>query len=229
MSKILSWNILHGGGRRMDAILTAIAGHKPDILTLQEVRRGAHEDALVGGLQQQGFSQIHIPETRDAKENTILIAAREPFEVGGFPDEGSPTHILRAEFDGFVVYPLHFPQKKAQVPLFHALLDLPVNDNALMIGDLNCGIPFEDSDTKTFANTHLFQQLLVQGWSDVWRTRNPGAREFTWISTKRQNGFRYDHALATPAFDKRISNVQYDHEPRLAKASDHSIMTVSFD
>lgn len=229
MTKILSWNILHGGGRRMDAILDAIAGHKPDILTLQEVRRGAHEDTLVSGLQQQGFSQIHIPETDDAKENTILIAAREPFDVEGFPDDGSPTHILRAQFDGLTAYPLHFPQKKAQVPLFHALLELPVDSAALLIGDLNCGIPFEDSDTKTFANTHLFQRLLVQGWSDIWRSRNPDAREFTWISAKRKNGFRYDHALATPALDKRISDVQYDHEPRITKVSDHSILTVNID
>jgi len=81
MIKILSWNILHGGGRRMDAILDAIAGHKPDILTLQEVR---------------------------------------------------------------------------------------------------------------------------------WRSRNPDAREFTWISAKRRNGFRYDHALATPALDKRISEHRLD-------------------
>lgn len=227
MTKIFSWNILHGGGRRMDAILATIAGHKPDILTLQEVRRGAHEDALISGLQAQGFSQIHLPDTKDAKENTILIAAREPFDAEHFPDDDGSSHILRAQFDGLTIYPLHFPQKKAQVPLFHALLDLPVDGEALLIGDLNCGIPFEDSDTKTFANTHLFQQLLVQGWVDAWRARHADAREFTWMSAKRQNGFRYDHALATPALDALISEVQYDHEPRIAKTSDHSVLTVT--
>ncbi len=226
MTRIVSWNILHGGGRRMDGILDTIAGHKPDILTLQEVRRGAHDDTLVSGLQAQGFSQIHLPETKDAKENTILIAARAPFDVEDFPDADGPTHILRARFDDLTLYPLHFPQKKAQVPLFHALLDLPVEGEALLIGDLNCGIPFEDSDTKTFANTHLFQQLLVQGWVDTWRSRHGDAREYTWVSAKRQNGFRYDHALATPALDARISAVQYDHEPRLSKVSDHSAIVL---
>ncbi len=229
MTKVLSWNILHGGGRRMDAILDTIAGHKPDILTLQEVRRGKHEAPLLQGLQAQGFSQIHLPETKDARENTILIAAHTPFAAEVFPNENGPTHILSAEFDGLTLYPLHFPQKKAQVPLFHALLDLPVEAEALLIGDLNCGIPFEDSETKTFANTHLFQQLLVQEWTDVWRSRNPDAREFTWVSAKRQNGFRYDHALATPALNKRISEVEYDHEPRLAGVSDHSLLTLSFE
>jgi len=231
MTKILSWNILHGGGRRMDAILEHIAGKKPDILTLQEVRRGSHEEALTQGLQAQGFSQIHIPETKDARENTILVAAREPFEVEAFPDESGPTHMLCVRFDDLTLYPLHFPQKKAQVPLFHALLDLPkaaLDEAVLVIGDLNCGIPFEDSDTKTFQNTHLFQQMLIQGWVDAWRSRHGDAVEFTWVSAKRKNGFRYDHALATPALDDRISEVSYDHEPRLDGVSDHSSLSVIF-
>lgn len=232
MTKILSWNILHGGGRRMEAILAAIAGHKPDIVTLQEVRRGAHEPALLDGLQRQGFSQVHLPETNDARENTILIAARQPFEPKPFLGSENPTHILRAQFEDFTLYPLHFPQKKAQLPLFHALLELPDkarHEPALLIGDLNCGIPFEDSETKTFANTHLFQQLLMQGWVDAWRVRNPDAREFSWVSAKRQNGFRYDHAIATEPMGQRIRSVEYDHEPRLAKTSDHSILTVAID
>ncbi len=229
MTKILSWNILHGGGRRMDGILAAIADHKPDILTLQEVRRGQHEEPLLRGLQAQGFSQIHLPETKDARENTILLAARSPFTVRPFPeaDADGQTHILCAEIDGITLYPLHFPQKRAQVPLFHALLDLPVAEQALLIGDLNCGIPFEDSETKSFVNTHLFQQLLVQNWVDAWRSRHPEAREFTWVSAKRQNGFRYDHALATPSLDKRITAAEYDHEPRLGGVSDHSILTLT--
>ena len=211
----------------MDAILDTVAQHKPDILTLQEVRRGKHEVPLTRGLQAQGFSHIHLPETKDARENTLLIAARAPFNAEAFPDESGPTHILRAEFDGLTLFPLHFPQKKAQVPLFHALLDLRTDDEVLIIGDLNCGIPFEDSETKTFANTHLFRQLLVQKWVDAWRSRHPDTTEFTWVSAKRKNGFRYDHALATPALDRRITTVEYDHEPRLAGISDHSVLTLS--
>ena len=38
--RILSWNILHGGGVRREGILRAIEAIDPDLLTLQEVRRG---------------------------------------------------------------------------------------------------------------------------------------------------------------------------------------------
>jgi len=103
-------------------------------------------------------------------------------------------------------------------------LDLPTDEARLLIGDMNCGIPFEDSDTKTFQNTHLFQQLLMRGWTDAWRSRNLDAREFSWISAKRRNGFRYDHALATAGFDHRIETALYDHNPREAGISDHSLL-----
>lgn len=119
------------------------------------------------------------------------------------------------------------PHKRKQIPYFYALLDekqlLP--GNALIIGDLNCGIPFEDSDTKTFDNTHLFQALLQQGWIDSWRSRHTDAREFTWISHKG-NGYRYDHCLSSTDFDKRIVSVQYDHEVRESGLSDHSALIV---
>ena len=83
--------------------------------------------------------------------------------------------------------------------------------------------------TKTFYATHLFQQLLTDGWHDSWRHRNPDAREFTWISSRKSNGFRYDHALVSEALNKLVLDVKYDHVAREEKASDHSLMIVDID
>ena len=229
MTRILSWNIMHGGGSRLPGILDAIEDHAPDIVTLQEVRRGKAEPVLREGLEAMGFAHIHLPETAEARENTILIAAREPFEAQRWPDANGQCHDLCAEFDGLTLHALHFPQKKAQLPLFHALLDLPTDGRALLIGDMNCGIPFEDSDTKTFQNTHLFQRLLAHGWTDLWRDRHPQAREYSWVSAKRGNGFRYDHALATASLDRRVRDVRYDHAVRESKLSDHSALIVDLE
>ena len=234
MTRILSWNILHGGGSRIPDILDVIASHEPDIVTLQEMRRGKGEAALRAGLEHIGLTDIYIPDTNEARENTILVAARTSFEAQRWPDDTGRTpddnglcHGVYARFDAFEIISLHFPQKKAQIPLFHALLDLPTDEARLLIGDMNCGIPFEDSDTKTFQNTHLFQQLLMRGWTDAWRSRNPDAREFSWISAKRRNGFRYDHALATAGFDQRVETALYDHNPREAGISDHSLLMLN--
>jgi exonuclease III len=124
----------------------------------------------------------------------------------------------------------HLPHKRAQRPYFEALLNERelIEQPAIIIGDLNCGIPFEDSDTKTFDNTHMFQSLLKRGWTDSWRSRNPGAREFTWVSP-RGNGYRYDHCLSTESMDSRISAIHYEHQLRESGLSDHSALLVEID
>ena len=146
--KLLSWNILQGGGRRAGDIVNTITEHSPDIVTLQEFRRGSGEAEIVAGLKKAGLKFIHIPET-EGKENTILIASKFGFDAGPFlPKPNNPLHILEAYFSeqvlGFELslIAVHFPQKKAQIPLFEALKNDSASllkMNALIIGDMNCG------------------------------------------------------------------------------------------
>ena len=231
--KILSWNILQGGGRRAGDIVKTIASHAPDIVTLQEFRRGSGEAEITAGLKKAGLKFIHIPET-EGKENTVLIASKFGFDAGPFlPEPNNPLHMLEAYFSeqalGFELslIAVHFPQKKAQIPLFEALKTDSASllkMNALIIGDMNCGIPLIDSDSKSFAATHYYQDLLQTGWIDSWRSRHIEAREFTWTSNRTENRFRYDQILASPDMDKRFKAVSYDHDPRLSKYSDHSLI-----
>ena len=231
--KLLSWNILQGGGRRAGDIVKTIAGHAPDIVTLQEFRRGSGEAEITAGLKKAGLKFIHIPET-EGKENTILIASKFGFDAGPFlPEPNNPLHMLEAYFSeqvlGFELslIAVHFPQKKAQIPLFEALKNDSASllkMNALIIGDMNCGIPLIDSDSKSFAATHYYQDLLQAGWIDSWRSRHMDAREFTWTSNRTENRFRYDQILASSIMDKRFKAVSYDHAPRISKYSDHSLI-----
>jgi exonuclease III len=233
--KLLSWNILAGGGRRAGPIVKTIVGHAPDIVTLQEFRRGSAENEIVSGLKTAGLKFIHIPETK-GKENTILIASKYGFDAGPFlPEPNDPLHMLEAYFSaealGFELslIAVHFPQKKAQIPLFGALKSDSkslLKTDALIIGDMNCGIPYIDSDSKTFLATQYYQDLLQAGWVDAWRSRHIDAREFSWMSARTGNRFRYDQILASPKMDVRIQAVAYDHYPRLEKHSDHSLIIV---
>ncbi len=237
--RLLSWNILQGGGRRASEVVSTIAGHKPDIVTLQEFRRGSAADEIIAGLKKMGLGFIHIPETPNKTEHTILIASRYGFDAGPFlPEPHSPLAILEAYFSADVLgfelslIAVHFPQKKAQVPLFRALAEDSeslLKMNAVIIGDINCGIPYIDSDSKTFVATRYFQDLLHIGWVDAWRSRHEDAREFSWVSPRTGNRFRYDQVLSSPMLDKRISSVIYDHAPREARTSDHSLFVVDFD
>ena len=231
--KLLSWNILQGGGRRASDIVKTIAEHAPDIVTLQEFRRGSAEVEIIAGLKAAGLKFIHIPET-EGKKNTILVASKFGFDAGPFlPEPNNSLHMLEAYFSseslGFELSLIcvHFPQKKAQIALFEALKtdsESLLDMNAIIIGDMNCGIPLIDSDSKSFYATNYYQDLLHAGWIDSWRSRHLEAREFTWTSNRTDNRFRYDQILASPKIDKYFESVTYDHDPREKKYSDHSII-----
>ncbi len=235
--RILSWNILHGGGTRCEQILRTIEEHDPDIVTLQEFRHGSSKRILLDGLKSLGLDTVFAPETSSARENSLIIATRLAMQAEVFPDTTSPAKALKASLEVSATVDLnliavHFPQKKEQIPLFTALLDLPLpwlSECSLLIGDFNCGIPLVDSETKTFYATQLFQQLLSNGWHDAWRERNPDAREFTWVSTRKSNGFRYDHALVSKELNRSVLEVRYDHAVREKKYSDHSLMLLDID
>ena len=234
--KILSWNILHGGGKRAPDIIEAIAKEDPDIVTLQEFRHGSSKQVLLNGLADLGLDEQYVPDTSSARDNTVIIASKYNFQATIFPrDSELPARAIRAFFPDLAELNLiaaHLPQKAKQPPYLHALIDLGkdfLSENSLIIGDLNTGIPFEDSETKSFEHTFLFQQLLRNGWVDAWRSRNPKKREFTWISTKQKNGFRYDHALASSILNEKISATKYNHEVRLNGISDHSYLLVDID
>jgi len=232
--KIISWNILHGGGSRVSDIVAHLKSHRPDIVCLQEFRHSKSKAQLVEGLNQLGLSYSHLPDTKKASTNTVAVFSKYAFEATDhYQDSKGAVRCVEVRPDNtdLRIITLSFPHKKEQIPLFNLLLDLDqsyLEIPSIMVGDFNCGIPFEDSETKTFYATHLFQQLLRQGWVDSWRTRNKEAREFTWFSTQKGNGFRYDHALASESFDARITSVYYDHAAREHRLSDHSPLLVEF-
>ncbi len=203
-----------------------------------EFRTGSGSDVILAALKKIGLSFVHVSETDTATEHTILIASRYGFDAGDFMAEQiRPVPIIEASFNAEMLgYPLsllavHFPQKEPQVPLFRQLIEDTaslLDGETLLIGDLNCGIPFQDSMTKTFFATDYFQEMLSKGWIDCWRSRHPNATEYTWISSVKKHGFRYDQALASKSFNTKIKSVTYDHSVREDGHSDHSAMLVEF-
>lgn len=231
--RIVSWNILQGGGKRAQSICDAISNWTPDILVLQEYRHGRTSQIISGALHDLGLVDQHSTES-PARKNCVFIASGQPLQCQPWTDDLDATLALRVTSDeqipGLDLLAAHLPHKREQVPYLESLLDQSdlLAGSALIIGDLNCGIPFEDSDTKTFSNTHLFQALLKQGWIDSWRSRHPDRQEFTWIS-HRGNGYRYDHCLSSPDFDSRLTAVEYDHVVREDGLSDHSALILDVD
>jgi exodeoxyribonuclease-3 len=99
----------------------------------------------------------------------------------------------------------------------------------LFIGDFNTGNNALDKDPKgtPFINADMPRRLVDCGYVDLWRSRHPGIREYSWFSHTR-NGFRLDHAFAVPTLAGRVTACEFDHEPRLLGETDHSALVVSF-
>jgi exonuclease III len=231
--KIVSWNILQGGGRRLTDICGALARWSPDIVVLQEIRRSSAA-TLNEHLAGAGLNHSFMAETDSASENTLYVASREPVDAGEFVQQRSGLcHILEAQTMGLTVLPMHFPQKAAQVPLFELLLEDSASLLALdclLIGDLNCGVPFKDSSDKTFTNTRYFQALFEAGWVDLYRRQHGDqARDFTWISPRTERGFRYDHALSSASVAERLTAFSYEHAVREKGLSDHSALILELE
>jgi len=237
MIRILSWNILHGGGSRYADILQVIESYQADIVTLQEYRHSKNHPHFQSALANMGYQSIVAPPTQSARENSVLVASKYEMSGAGFPEgSSSPYRAVRVEIsvgdESLNLVCVHLPHKKAQIPFFEALQNLPENwldGLSALVGDFNCGIPFVDSETRSFYATHLFQQLLHSGWIDSWRSRNNDAREYTWFSTQRSNGFRYDHALLSSRLDQTVVDIHYDHDVRIRKISDHSLLVLDLN
>lgn len=75
-----------------------------------------------------------------------------------------------------------------------------------------------------------FEQIRLAGWIDVWRSRNPTKRQYTWYSTYN-NGFRLDQVFATSEIEPTIKKVRYDWGDggRDVSLSDHAAIVFELE
>ena len=103
-----------------------------------------------------------------------------------------------------------------------------LGERGAVVGDFNTGRDLLDENGCSFACIDSFKQMARSGLIDSWRSRNPDGREFSWYS-RFGNGFRIDHVFSTPAMDRALTKIGYDHETRIQKETDHSAMVAEFD
>jgi len=80
--RLLSWNILHGGGSRLDDIVATIETYSPDVIALQEFRHGKTGERLVSALDELGHGCVFAPATDSARDNSVLLASCRAMDAG---------------------------------------------------------------------------------------------------------------------------------------------------
>jgi exodeoxyribonuclease-3 len=240
--KILSWNIQHGGGTRDVRIVGAIADHNPDLIALTEYRARPGM-ALCQAFAANGWPHI-VSSSPTGIDDGICVMSRTPVRAERL-STAPPENVVRwldvdlpeQGFGFAVVHILNaIPGAKeaegaAKTRFWDALLaaaEARIAEPLLVIGDFNTGMPLADEAGSSFLCADHFARLPALGWTDVWRHFHGGASEYTWYSQPRggapANGYRIDHAFATPSLLPRIKSCRYSHVEREQKVSDHSVM-----
>ena len=221
-------------------IVSAIADHNPDIIALSEFR------AKPGMALCQAFGANGWPHIADSGptgiDNGICVLSRVPLRCER-PAAAPPENVVRwLDVDlpehGFGFSVIHIltsipgskePEGAAKTRFWEALLvaaEARIGEPLLLVGDFNTGMPMVDEAGSTFLCAEHFARLSALGWIDVWRHFHGAASEYTWYSLPRggapANGYRLDHAFATPGLLPRITACRYSHTEREQKVSDHS-------
>lgn len=219
--KFLSWNILQGGGTRAELIAHQIEAWRPDIVGLSEFRGTKPSQSIAKAMADTGLvHQATTVNPDNPSEYRLLLASRYPFTQqpieGILSDTGRWLHVKLAAPQSLDVILLHVPTRDAgnkyqfQDEVIDAFQSLSGGD-AVAFGDTNTGEPHLDEEAKFFnaREAAWFDQIRSAGWVDVWRHRNPEAREYTWYWNNK-SGFRIDQVFATKSLEPRISSVRYE-------------------
>lgn len=221
---MLSWNILQGGGSRINDIIKSLMEINATIIGLSEFKNNNGGNALRYSLLREGW--IHqCTGHNNPENNTVFIASKIPFEIqlpasdlNEFQDQ-----IIKARFPAFDFYQCYFPHKKEH-QLFQTLFKELKNEKAAIImGDLNTGKNLIDQAAHSFWYAKEFMNLDQYNCRDAFRLLHGDIQEFSWYSHSKQ-GYRYDHCFISDEIRPILKSCYYLHHYREQGLSDHSPM-----
>lgn len=248
---IQSWNILHGGGRRLPEIALALLQHRADVIVLSEFRRRLGGQ-LAGILADHGWTaQAMSPAS--SSQNGVMVASRLPLEAR----EADPPACLRSRWcevtlaGGMALVALHLPedsrrddQRRAWAYLLERARRL-AGAPAVLVGDFNAGRNGIDGCGRgggRFAASAQMGALWSLGFCDAWRALHPGEREASWEGPRgasggsgrlrqrrapRPSGVRIDHACVSGALRPALLEARFSQDERALGLSDHAPLLVT--
>jgi len=244
--RVLSWNIQHGGGTRIPRVVEELSAYDPDVVAVTEYR-AVPGIALRAAMKDRGLPFCETTNPPGSR-NGIAVFSRAPLQLQPCPaPEESRVRWLDIDLPdyGFGISVLHImaagsgmrsPCNLAKIGFWNAVLaaaESRLHEPHLLIGDWNTGAHRLDETGKTFVCAEHFTKLSAMGWTDLWRHHHPGITEHTWYSKfkggARCNGFRLDHAFATPTLRPRVTSCRYSHVERDAGVTDHSLVIVDVE
>jgi exodeoxyribonuclease-3 len=240
LMRLLAWNVQNGGCQKADGIYDAVLAHDTDIAVLTEVRSCTEE--MLSRFEQNDWHLLRGQRT--GRQGGIAIVSKTRLISKPLCHAPSdPRHRRRyldvqVPVNGLHITAVYGPTEWADVKTqderqaFWSWFtqSCVMCEPRVLIGDFNIGLA-ADCEGKMLSCSAKFGELLDGncGWTDVWRSQNKKA-EYTWYSPKG-NGFRIDHAIASPALLPYVpkGGCRYSHDEREAGISDHSILLLDVE
>ena len=237
--RIVAWNILAGGGKRVASIAKQLERWQPCVVMLCEFRGTPPSQTLASHLSRMGLThQRSTAEAENPAKNALLVASRWPlrcFHSAGEPEEPCRWLSVRvASPEPFSLGAMHIPNRSTgRKYVYHdAVVSLAARWTrrpAVLLGDTNTGWPELDEEVRCFGPREeaFLESLQGLGWRDAFRQLHARARAYTWYSPNGSNGFRLDQAFLSPRILPRLKRVSYEWGGGLrAGLSDHAALLV---
>lgn len=255
--RIATWNI-NGLRSRLEFILHWLAAREPDVVGLQELKltdeQFPYDEFEAAGYKAAVYGQ--------KAWNGVAILSREPGEVTqrGLPGEDAfGSRLVTARFGDLSFTTVYCPNGKRldhedyarKLDWYDSLAThwaATAGESAVLCGDFNiCPTDLDSHHSPaktgqrifhTEAERRRFGRLLDDGLIDLYRSRYPEERMYSWWdyrggSFHRNLGLRIDFILGTSAVVERVRDVVIDRDYRKKKdgltASDHAPVYADLD
>lgn len=252
--RVTTWNV-NSLNARKNIILDWIEEHQPDVLLLQETK-STDQEFPVDELGDLGYDCAY---TGERTYNGVAICAKDAVDAvhknlpGDAPD--APRRLISAQVRGIRFVSVYVPNGQSldsdkypyKLDWLARLGDYLTGLGAptapiIVSGDYNIA-PTDALDVwdpvAMQGGTHVspperaaFQALLDRGFTDAFRARHPGKKEFSWWDYRaghlqKNYGLRIDLHLVSAPIAARVREVDIDRKVRaLGRSSDHAPVTM---
>lgn len=237
--EIIAWNIQNASVVRARDQFKWIYDQNSDIIVLTEVKLSAGFTLLKAELEMQNYDVIF----KESDSYFTVIAVRnycyksKELKINKFSERVNfielETQIGKIALIGVYAPTCSADEKKVSDKLrFHFELYNEVINRIwkansdikiILMGDFNILEPEHKPKYLNFLNYFkCYEQFAREPFEDLYRHYNGEKNEYSWFGKEKYQ--RLDHVFATDNILRYIKKVEYLHEPRVNKLSDHSAL-----
>lgn len=242
--KVVSYNILEGGGERLLEILNVIRDLRPDVVALLEANSRRNVAAIARELNMQAIigkanSKFHVAwlsrlPVRRSQNHRLPILSKTLLEIE-VEWEGAPLRLFAAHLAGGAD-PVH---PADEMPVVLEVLRPLAGQPHLLVGDLNSLHPDDPVGPPPFDVERMqaaidadprraISLLLEAGYVDCYRVLHPSSEAPGYSYPTCSAWMRLDYAFASPELAPRIQACDLVVGVTTDRASDHYPLWVEF-